>query len=154
MGIGAYDTNRMEARHFNTDIKTKEIKERKFLSNLDLSEDIQDLASIEIKKEEDKWNEFLQQKPSSAHSVRKGIYKTLACLLGGFIPLIPFMMIPESLPAFKLAGIIVFIMLLILGYIKGKSIGGNGYSEAFRTTLYTMLAATCIYYVVASIINN
>jgi VIT1/CCC1 family predicted Fe2+/Mn2+ transporter len=153
MGLGAYFTTRTESGHFNTDIASKERKERKFLSGLGINKDVQDLASEEIVKENARWSDLMKAQHGTDEARKRGITTAIAYICGGLVPLIPFFIHSEVRSAIKLSILTTFLGLFIFGFIKSRVSGINPWAGTFRILVIAALAAGSAYGV-AGLINN
>lgn len=148
MGISAYFTNRSERKHFTDDLRNKELKEKQFLANLGIGEDIQQMAQEEIRKDNEKWSHLMHTPPLPYSAFKNGLTIAAGYIIGGIIPLLPFMG-NDRTDALSCSWFIALISLLVFGYIKGKQTGGNPWLTALRVTLIALLATACIYAAVA-----
>lgn len=135
MGLGAYFTNRSEAKHQSADIK----ETKAFLSDLGLSTEMQEMAEDEIIKEQEKWAGLIPT-PALNRSVNSGINTGIAYMASGLIPLCPYIVADHIHTALKVSIIITSISLFIFGYLRAKLTGGNPWAGAIRVILIAGLA--------------
>ncbi len=147
MSLSAYFTTRTEGEHFNEDVETKDLKERKFLSDLGIGKDIQDIASEEIKKENDQWSNFIEQAQDGEKTMRNAASVMIAYLAGGMVPVLPFLVTNDLPTALTISAIITFVFLLIMGFIKSRINKVKPWGTIIRLLMYTALAAACAYWV-------
>jgi predicted membrane protein (TIGR00267 family) len=71
----------------------------------------------------------------------------LSYVVGGIVPLIPYIITDEPMQGFIGSVIITTVALLIFGYIKSKVTGQHPFKGALKTTLVGLLAASAAYFV-------
>lgn len=145
MALGAYFTTKTESEHFNADIATKEEKERRFLAGLGIGEEIQNLASGEIIKENERWSTLLKEREDKNQAGRKGRAVALAYLAGGLIPLLPFFIYNDMAYAIKASLVFTLTGLLISGFIRSRIISTNPWTGTLRILIFASLAAGCAF---------
>src|SRR5260370_472037 len=72
---------------------------------------------------------------------------------GGFIPLIPYMLVSGSLEALTLCVVIPLVALALFAALKGKLVGTGWLRSAIQTTLIGGIAAAAAY-ALASLLNG
>jgi VIT1/CCC1 family predicted Fe2+/Mn2+ transporter len=84
---------------------------------------------------------------------------TIACsyIAGGFVPLLPYLLVPQgpqaALEALKLSVLITLIALAVFGALKGRLLGTGWLRSAFQTTLIGG-AAAAVAYTLARLLNT
>jgi VIT1/CCC1 family predicted Fe2+/Mn2+ transporter len=68
-----------------------------------------------------------------------------AYALGGFVPLLPYIVIHQSVPALKASVIISLVALAIFGAFKGRMTGQNMLKSSFQTTIIGAVAAAAAF---------
>src|SRR5690606_8713194 len=120
MGIGGASAAKTTQKEFQLSAKkeyeelevgdSKKMQECKnFHKQLDLSESMQNEAAGDLSKEKDDWEEFIKKyEPAIAEkdkneAARSGFTIAAAYIIGGLIPLLPFVFIKDTLQAFYLS---------------------------------------------------
>ena len=65
----------------------------------------------------------------------------LAYVAGGFIPLVPYMLVARAAAALPVSVIVTLLALALFGYVKGRFTGTRPLRSALQTTLIGGLAA-------------
>lgn len=69
----------------------------------------------------------------------------LAYVLGGFVPLIPYMLVPRAEKAVIASVVLTLVALLIFGYGKGRFTGNKPLRSALQTALIGALASAAAF---------
>ena len=170
MGLGGYLAARGDAEHYTSERRReeREIVER----TRDEEEEIYEIfeqyhvprASAEpvlnaLKQNPTAWVDFMMrfelglEEPASNQAHRSALTIALSYIAGGFIPLIPYMLIAESNAALHISVIVTLIALALFGALKGRLLGGG----AFRSALQTVSiggAAAAVAYLLAHLLNS
>ena len=170
MGLGGYLAARGDAEHYDSERRReeREVVER----TRDEEEEVYEIFeqySVDrtaaapvlaaLKQNPAAWVDFMmrfelgleQPAPSRAH--RSALTIAFAYVAGGFVPLLPYMLLHDSLEALKLSVLITLIALAVFGAIKGKLVGTGSLRSAIQTTLIGGTAAAAAY-LLARILNN
>jgi len=164
MGLGGYLAGQTEREHYFNELKREydevehlperekqEIKE--ILSKYNISENVQNQLVEELCKDKDKWVDFMMQfelglsEPDINRAKKSAFNIGLSYVVGGVVPLIPYIITDEPMQGFIGSVIITTVALLIFGYIKSKVTGQHPFKGALKTTLVGLLAASAAYFV-------
>ncbi|HPQ09434.1 MAG TPA: VIT1/CCC1 transporter family protein [Bacteroidia bacterium] len=164
MGLGGYLAGQTEREHYLNELKREydevehlpdrekqEIKE--ILSKYNISENVQNQLVEELCKDKDKWVDFMMQfelglsEPDINRAKKSAFNIGLSYVVGGIVPLIPYIITDEPMQGFIGSVIITSVALLIFGYIKSKVTGQHPFKGALKTTLVGLLAASAAYFV-------
>ncbi len=169
MGLGGYLASKNEYDHYYSE-KQREIDEVNNLPEKEKSEVIEIFEGYGLTKEETTpiinafeknhtaWIEFMMrnelklEEPDKHRAKKSSLTIASAYIIGGIIPLCPYIFTSEPDQALIYSSIFTLIALLIFGYIKAKIIGINPLKGAMRTAGIGGLAAT-IAYIVAHFIS-
>ncbi|MEO7316647.1 MAG: VIT1/CCC1 transporter family protein [Ginsengibacter sp.] len=153
MGISAYISRKAEKNRFfslaNRDIlNAQDLKEKKMLENLDIEKHTQELAQEEIEKDRALWQSLmtiLDKDPGVnryEHAFRSAAITGTAYILGGLIPLIPYLFEIESKTGLRYSSVLSLVTLFILGYFKSVSLKtpliGGAIASLFKGALAGM----------------
>jgi vacuolar iron transporter family protein len=158
MGLGGYLAGKTDVEHYDTewDREQREIIEMPEKEGEEVAEvfreyglDEQQIQSITetLKKDPDKWVQFMMkfelglEKPEPSRASKSAITIALSYIIGGLIPLSPYIFIADSAEALKLSVILTLIALMVFGYIKGVFTGMSPWKNAVQTTVIGGLAA-------------
>jgi vacuolar iron transporter family protein len=162
MGLGGYLSGKTEQDHYNSEVKRehyevenlreREIEETKeFFANIGLSKEIQDKATEEIAKDQNRWVDFMMkyelglEKPDPKRATKSALNIGLSYIAGGIIPLSPYFFIADSAEALKYSVIATLICLFIFGYFKSRITGVHAIWGAIRVTLIGAVAAAAAF---------
>jgi predicted membrane protein (TIGR00267 family) len=100
-----------------------------------------------ISQEPDKWVEFMMkhelglEEPDPKRARNSSVTIGLSYVVGGLIPLSPYIFIHYANTALYVSVIVTLIALFIFGYVKGKFTGSKPIKSAWQTTLVGAIAA-------------
>lgn len=162
MGLGGYLAAKNEYDHYFSE-KQREINEVKTMPEKEKSEVIEIFESYGLTKEEarpivdafekkpDAWVDFMMRNelnleaPDKNRAAISSVTIAVSYIIGGVIPLGPYIFISEPNSALFFSSIFTIIALIIFGYTKAKIIGINPLKGAVRTASIGGLAATVAY---------
>lgn len=151
MSIGGYGAARSGGdHHHDHEAESLELlKEKQFLANIGLTEEMQQKALDEMKKDNDLWASFVSKYEDNMQTgekaTRSAINIGISYLAGGLIPLVPYFFIALPMNALKITIIITLFSLFIFGYLKGRITGRPPFATALRVMVAGALAAGCAY---------
>jgi vacuolar iron transporter family protein len=162
MALGGYLAGKTEQDHYDSELKReyaeveripemekKEVKD--FFESIGLSEDLQNKATEEIAKDKKQWVDFMMKfelgldEPNPKRARNSALNIGLSYIVGGIIPLSPYIFINNSGEALKFSVIATLICLFIFGYFKSKFTGVAVISGALKVMLIGALAAGAAY---------
>ena len=162
MGLGGYLAGKTEQDHYNSELKREyeevervpevekqEVKD--FFKAIGLSENIQHQAAEEIAKDKKQWVDFMMKyelgldEPDPKRAAKSAMNIGLSYIVGGIIPLSPYLFINNSTEALKISVIATLICLFVFGYFKSKMTGVNAFWGAIKVTLIGAVAAAAAY---------
>jgi VIT1/CCC1 family predicted Fe2+/Mn2+ transporter len=158
MGLGGYLAGRTEADHYQSELKREydeverlpeqekaEVKE--IFADFGLSEPLQQQIADEMAKDKKKWVEFMMryelglEEPNANRATRSAITIGVSYVIGGIIPLSPYIIIDQAQQALYYSCGLTLICLFIFGYFKSKMTGQPALSGAFKVVVIGALAA-------------
>jgi VIT1/CCC1 family predicted Fe2+/Mn2+ transporter len=83
--------------------------------------------------------------PAENRAHRSALTIAVSYILGGFVPLLPYMLVSDNFLALKLSVVITLIALAGFGAIKGRLVGTGTLRAAVQTTLIGGAAAAAAY---------
>jgi vacuolar iron transporter family protein len=112
-----------------------------------------------MSKDKEKWVKFMMrfelglEKPDEKRASRSALNIGFAYIVGGLVPLSPYMFIDDSTEALIISVGVTIIALFIFGYLKARAIGQPPMAGALKTTLIGALAAG-VAFLLASLIGG
>ncbi|WP_336773550.1 VIT1/CCC1 transporter family protein [Paenibacillus sp. MMO-58] len=164
MGLGGYLAARTEQEHYENerererqeiielpDYEREEVAE--VFREWGLQEDLVESAVNQISSDPDRWISFMMkhelglEEPEPKRARNSSITIGLSYIVGGFIPLFPYMIIHHDVTALMVSVVATLIALFVFGYVKGKFTGSKPLKSAAQTTLVGGLAAATAFLV-------
>ncbi len=158
MGLGGYLAAKSDAEHYETE-KKREEKEVVEVPEVEEKEITDILNEYGLKEEESKpvvkalkrnppaWVDFMMkfelglEKPDPKRARNSALTIAISYIVGGFIPLSPYMFIHNASSAIIYSVVLTIIALGIFGYVKGRFIGTFPFKNALQTIITGGLAA-------------
>jgi VIT1/CCC1 family predicted Fe2+/Mn2+ transporter len=140
MGLGGFLAGESEIDNYNSELK-KEYDEIETVPQLELKEveegllalgvdlELSEKVALQISKNKDNWANFMMQvelkleKPVLNRARNSAVTIALSYLVGGFIPLFPYIITSSNKTGFYLSCIVTIIALIIFGYFKSSVTG-------------------------------
>ena len=162
MGLGGYLAAKSDAEHYVSE-KHREETEILTLPHIEREEVAEvfreyGLETPEIEpilqafeKNHPAWVDFMMrfelglEEPDPKRALRSAITIAGAYIVGGLIPLSPYMLVSETLRGLVVSIVVTLIALLVFGYIKGHFTGTRPIRSALQTTLIGGLAAAAAF---------
>ena len=158
MGLGGYLAARSDAEHYASERarESREIREIPADEAAEVMEMLQEygLRAEEagpvveaLKKRPEAWVDFMMrfelglERPDPSRAVWSALTIGSAYALGGFIPLLPYMLLKHTLTALAVSSVVTLIALAVFGYVKGRFTGMRASRSALQTVLIGGLAA-------------
>ena len=169
MGLGGYLAAKSDADHYlaerkreELEIKTREKDEMAEVVEIFKEygvnpEDIQPLVDA-LRKKPESWVDFMMrfelglEQPNPRRALISALTIAGAYILGGFIPLGPYLLITTASDALVFSVAITLMALLIFGYIKGRFTGTRPFRSAIQT-LFTGGVAAGAAFVIARAVS-
>ncbi|GLT77116.1 hypothetical protein SLA2020_487310 [Shorea laevis] len=162
MGLGGYLAAKSEADHYARELK-REQDEIIAVPDTEAAEVAEILAEYGIepheyapvvnalRKRPQAWLDFMMkfelglEKPDPRRALVSAFTIAIAYVLGGLVPLIPYMFIPKATDAMVASVILTLLALLIFGYAKGYFTGNKPVISAFQTALIGAIASAAAF---------
>ena len=164
MGLGGYLAGRSDAEHYDSEYK-RELYEIDHLLEHEKNEVIEIFESYGLTRAESKpivdslaqrpadFADFMMrfelglEKPEPKRALQSGATIGGAYILGGLIPLMPYILVAEAHQALKWSVAVTVIALFVFGYVKGQFTGTRPLKSAFQTCLIGSVAAAVAFFV-------
>ncbi len=162
MGLGGYLAGKTEQDHYNSELKREyeevetkreiEIAEVKHVfAEWGLSEDVQNKATQEIIKDKDKWVQFMMKhelhldEPDPKRASRSAVNIGISYIVGGLVPLSPYLFIHQPTDALKVSVLVTLICLFVFGYFKCRITGVHPIKGGLKVMLIGAVAAAAAF---------
>ncbi len=163
MGLGGYLAARTDAQHFASELKREdweiehkrdfELKEvRDIFAGYGLSGAALDNVVGAIASDRKRWIDFMMrfelglEEPDPKRAPISAATIAVFYLIGGLIPLLPYMLITNLTDALKVSVLTTGVALLIFGAVKGHFTGLNRVVSGLQTLLVGGLAAAAAFW--------
>ena len=106
-------------------------------------------ASLKTRKKD--WVDFMMrfelglEPPEQSRAVKSAGTIAGAYIVGGFIPLAPYLFIDSVSEAFAFSVGVTFLALIVFGYLRGYFIGGKPWISMFQTVMIGSVAAVAAF---------
>lgn len=85
------------------------------------------------------------EKPDPRRALHSALTIAIAYVLGGMVPLIPYMFIPRATDAVLASVAVTLVALLIFGYAKGYFTGNKPVKSALQTAFIGAIASAAAF---------
>ena len=162
MGLGGYLAGESEVEHYDTELR-REFSEIESVPNLELKE-VQDIlidlgveeplskqVALQISKDKNRWADFMMklelnmEQPAKNRAAKSASTIALSYLVGGFIPLFPYIIFSDSKTGFDVSCIVTILALILFGYFKSKVTGQPIIKGTIKIALTGIIAAAAAY---------
>ncbi len=162
MGLGGYLAGTAQVNHYKAELKReyyevdeypeKEKQEvRDVFRDYGLSEKLQNEIADEMAKDKDKWVQFMMRfeldlnTPDPNRPWKSGMTIALAYIVGGSIPMLPYVFTEDSETGLKFSSIVTLMALFVFGIFKSKVTGQPVFAGALKVMFIGALAASAAY---------
>lgn len=169
MGLGGYLAARTDREHYLSELERerKEIIElphrekeevAEILTNWGMKKPEVEAAVESISSDSNRWVDFMMkyelglEEPEPKRARNSSLTIGLSYIVGGFIPLSPYLFAPTPAIALIISVIVTLIALFLFGLVKGKFTGTKPIKSAWQTMLVGGLAAG-IAFLIAKLIS-
>ncbi len=158
MGLGGYLAARSDAEHYQSE-KRREEREIVEKTEVERQEIVDIFKDYGVTKEESApilaalernpavWRDFMMrfelglEEPNPRRAVQSALTIGLSYVVGGLVPLAPYMLMRDSRTALLVSAAITLLALAVFGGVKGHFTGVSRPKSALQTTLVGSLAA-------------
>ncbi|XP_059448824.1 vacuolar iron transporter 1-like [Corylus avellana] len=162
MGLGGYLAAKSEADLYVRELRREE-EEIVAVPDTEAAEVAEILAQYGIepheygpvvnalRKKPQAWVDFMMkfelglEKPDPKRALQSALTIAIAYILGGFVPLAPYMFIPRARDAVVASVAVTLVALLIFGYAKGYFTGNKPIISALQTALIGAIASAAAF---------
>ena len=158
MGLGGYLAARSDAEHY----ASERAREQREVREIPADEEAEVMQALQqygvqpedarpmveaLKKRPEAWVDFMMrfelglERPDPTRALWSAVTIGGAYALGGFIPLLPYMLLKQALTALVISSVVTVVALAVFGYVKGHFTGVPPARSALHTVLIGGLAA-------------
>jgi VIT1/CCC1 family predicted Fe2+/Mn2+ transporter len=162
MGLGGYLAARTDQEHYAAE-RRREMEEtvtmaeeetaevERALEGWGLSRDQMRPLVTAITSDQNRWVDFMMvhelglEKPAPGRALRSAATIAISYVLGGFVPLTPYMVTPNIQDGLVWSVVVTILALFVFGYLKARFTALNPWTGGFQTMLIGGLAATAAF---------
>lgn len=158
MGLGGYLAARSEAEHYASELRReqREVIERpadelaevqEIFETYGLSKEESTRVAESLSKRPEAWVDFMMrfelglEAPDPSRARISALTIASAYVVGGLVPLAPYMMLPTANAALLPSVAVTLVALAVFGYVKGRFTGAPALKSAVQTVVIGGLAA-------------
>ncbi|MCX6350884.1 MAG: VIT1/CCC1 transporter family protein [Bacteroidetes bacterium] len=167
MGLGGFLASKGDREHYDNEL-SREYREVQDVPEREAQEIIEIFEEYGITKEEatpvvealkrnpDKWVDFMMkfelglEQPSRKRAYTSALTIGFSYIVGGFIPLIPYMVYKDAGKGLIASAVITLIALFVFGIIKGRYTGTKPLKSGVETLLIGGIAAATAYFIASN----
>jgi VIT1/CCC1 family predicted Fe2+/Mn2+ transporter len=164
MGLGGYLASRSESDHYDSEerreqreiieVPEQEMEEtRQILKKFGLNASATDPLINDLATRPDDWVNFMMrfelglERPEASRAATSAFTIALSYIIGGFIPLAPYIVIRNSRDALNYSICETLLALIIFGFLKGKLTGMAPLKSAMQTGIIGSLAGAAAFFI-------
>lgn len=158
MGLGGYLAARSEAEHYQSEVRREraeinatpdaELAEvREVFERFGLAPQESERVARALSTRHDAWVDFMMrfelglEEPDPKRALKSALTIALSYVLGGMIPLAPYMFTTTASSALMPSVSLTLAALILFGYVKGRFTGALPWRSALQTAVIGSLAA-------------
>jgi VIT1/CCC1 family predicted Fe2+/Mn2+ transporter len=168
MGLGGYLAGRSDAEHYANelareeqeirdvpDIEAREVAD--VLTGYGVTASEADTIVAAMRERPVQWRDFMMrfelglEAPDPKRALQSALTIAVAYVVGGLIPLSPYLVVPSVETALRISVIVTLIALMIFGYVKGHFTGARPFRSSLQTTAIGGLAAAAAFAIARAI---
>jgi vacuolar iron transporter family protein len=168
MGLGGYLAAKSDAEHFTSE-RARELQEVATIPREEMmevaevfraygleDEEIRPIV-LALRKKPEAWVDFMMrfelglEEPDPKRAMRSALTIAASYIVGGFIPLTPYIVLGNAAVALRVSVIVTLIALFSFGFVKGQFTGTRPLRSAFQTMLVGGLAAAAAFVIARAI---
>jgi len=162
MGLGGYLAGQSEVEHYDSELKREydeiekipltELKEvEDIFTEMGVSEPLSKQVALEVSKNKDHWSDLMMklelkmERPAKNRAATSAGTIAISYLVGGFIPLFPYIIANNSKTGFNVSCIVTILALIIFGYFKSKMTGQPLVKGTIKVAVTGLIAAAAAF---------
>jgi VIT1/CCC1 family predicted Fe2+/Mn2+ transporter len=168
MGLGGYLAARSDAEHYESERKREELEVKEIpdeearevqnvFTDYGLTRDEAAPVVQALTKKPKEWVDFMMrfelglEEPNPKRALQSALTIASSYIVGGFIPLAPYMVFDSARNALVWSALVTLIALGVFGYIKGRFTGSKPGRSAVQTVVIGGLAAGAAFIIAKAI---
>jgi VIT1/CCC1 family predicted Fe2+/Mn2+ transporter len=162
MGLGGYLAGRTDVEHYASE-REREVEETKTMAEEEVAEVERVFSGWGLSKEEmapavqaitsdeKRWVDFMMlnelglEEPAPGRAVRSAATIAIAYVIGGFVPLCPYMLTPNVKDGLQVSVILTLAALFVFGVLKARYTAMNAWRGGLQTMLIGGVAASAAF---------
>ncbi len=162
MGLGGYLAAKSDAEHYQSELRREE-QEIRDKTEVEKQEVVDIFRQYGVTADEcgpiltalqrrpEAWRDFMMrfelglEEPDPKRAVRSAVTIAVSYVVGGLVPLAPYILMRDSRQALVISAIITLLALAVFGFVKGHFTGVPKGKSALQTALVGSLAAGVAY---------
>ncbi|KAL3502069.1 hypothetical protein ACH5RR_036518 [Cinchona calisaya] len=162
MGLGGYLAAKSEADHYMRELKreqeeiiavpdTEAAEVAEILSEYGIEPHAYAPVVNALRKNPQAWLDFMMkfelglEKPDPKRALQSAFTIAIAYIIGGLVPLLPYMLIPVATKAVLASVFLTLIALFVFGFAKGYFTGNRPVKSALQTALIGAIASAAAF---------
>jgi vacuolar iron transporter family protein len=162
MGLGGYLAARSEAEHYESERRREEMEvvertederqeTREILGSYGISQEHTQPILAAFEANPKKWVDWMMrfelslEEPDPRRAMQSAINIAVAYVVGGLVPLAPYMMLAQTGAALKFSVAATVVALAVFGYVKGRFTGAPPLRSSIQTTVIGSVAAAAAF---------
>jgi len=158
MGLGGYLAGQSEVDHYETELKREydeiesvpfvELKEvEDIFTELGVSPSLSKRVALQVSRNKSQWAELMMklelkiEEPAKNRAATSAGTIAVSYLVGGFIPLSPYILFSDNATGFNVSCIVTILALVIFGYFKSKMTGQPLVKGTLKVAVTGIIAA-------------
>jgi len=168
MGLGGYLAARTDAEHYRAEYH-RELREteetpdeerrevRLILTQQGLDGQLADTVVEALSRDRHRWVDFMMrfelglEKPDSSRAPASALTIGISYIVGGLIPLMPYMLLPDIATALYVSIVVTLVALAIFGGVKGYLTSGRTLRSALQTLAIGGVAGAVAYLIARAV---
>jgi predicted membrane protein (TIGR00267 family) len=162
MGLGGYLAGESEVEHYDSELRRElseietvpdtELKEvHDILVGLGVEASLSQQVAVQISRDKTHWADFMMklelnmERPAENRAARSALTIALSYLVGGFIPLFPYIVFKDTKQGFYASCAVTILALIFFGYFKSKVTGQPLVKGTIKVAMTGIIAAGAAY---------
>jgi vacuolar iron transporter family protein len=162
MGLGGFLAGQSEVEHYDSELKREyseiekvpllELKEvEDIFIEMGVEEPLSKQVALQVSKDKNRWVDLMMklelnvEKPAKNQAIKSASTIALSYLVGGFIPLSPYILFSDNKTGFNVSCLVTILALIIFGYFKSKMTGQPLLKGTMKVAFTGMVAAGAAY---------
>ena len=162
MGLGGFLAGQSEVEHYNAELKREydeietvpltELKEvEDIFTNMGVSAPLSKQVALEVSKNKDHWSDLMMklelnmEQPAKNRAAISAATISISYLVGGFIPLFPYILAKNSTTGFQVSCMVTILALIVFGYYKSKMTGQPLIKGTIKVAITGIIAAAAAF---------